>query len=79
MATNSLGSSDYSQNGSGGKILTIPDAPTSLVEDITLRSPTSLGISWTAPTFNGGAAILDYLISLAKIDEDFTDPPIVVI
>jgi hypothetical protein len=43
-----------------------------------LKSETTLGITWTAPTLNGGAEITDYLISIAKTDEDFTATPIVV-
>ena len=78
LATNSLGSSDYSQNGSGAKIITKPDAPISLTEDTTIKSPTILGISWTPPTFNGGTAITDYLINFAKSDEEFSATPIVV-
>ncbi len=60
LAINSLGSSDYSQNGSGANILTKPDTPTSLTEDTRLRSPNTLGITWITPTFNGGAPITDY-------------------
>ena len=78
LATNNLGSSGYSQNGSGANILTKPDAPTSLAEDTLLRSPTTLGINWISPTFNGGAPITNYLISIAKSDEDFSTTPIVV-
>jgi hypothetical protein len=77
LATNNLGSSDYSQNGVGPIILTKPDTA-KLVEDTSLRSPTTLGITWTAPTFNGGAAITDYLITFAKKDEDFSTTPTVV-
>ncbi len=51
LATNSLGSSGYSQNGSGANIITKPDAPTSLTEDTSIKSPTTLGITWTAPIF----------------------------
>ena len=76
LATNSLGSSDYSQNGSGAKIITKPDAPISLTEDTTIKSPTILGISWTPPTFNGGTPITNYLISIAKFDEDFSATPV---
>ena len=49
LATNKFGSSDYSQNGSGANLITKPDAPTGLVEDSSIRSPTTLGITWTAP------------------------------
>ena len=78
LAINSLGTSDYSQNGNGAIILTKPDPPSSVTEDISLKSPTNIGIFWTAPAFNGGAEISDYLISIAKLDEDFSVTPIVV-
>ena len=78
LATNNLGSSDYSQNGVGPIFLTNPDAPTTLAEKTSSRQFTTLEITWTAPTFNGGAAISDYLITFAKIDQDFPTTPIVV-
>lgn len=49
LATNDFGSSDYSKIVSGAKLITKPDAPTSFVEDSSLRSPTTLGMTWTAP------------------------------
>ena len=55
-----------------------PDSPTNLSENTLLRSPTTLGIIWTAPIFNGGAEITDYLITFAKKDEDFPTIPTVV-
>ena len=36
-----------------------------------LRSPTTLGITWTAPSLTGGAPFLDYRVSIAKSEEDF--------
>ena len=49
LATNKIGNSDYSQNGSGANLITKPDAPTALAEDSSIRSPTALGITWIAP------------------------------
>ena len=47
-------------------------------EYTSLKSPTTLGITWIAPTFNGGTSITNYLISIAKSDEDFSATPNVV-
>ena len=54
-----------SLNGNGAIITTKPDAPSSLVENTLLRTPTTLGITWTAPSFIGGATIIDYRINIA--------------
>jgi len=64
-AINSYGNSILSLNGNGAIITTNPDSPTSLTEDILLRTPTTLGITWSAPLFTGGASIIDYRISIA--------------
>jgi len=71
LATNNYGSSDYSLNGNGAIIITSPDAPTSLAENTLLRSPTTLGIKWTAPSFTGGTSIIDYRINIAEVDGNF--------
>ena len=40
-----------------------------------MRSLSTLGIRWKAPIYDGGAKISDYLVSMAKSDEDFSAPP----
>jgi hypothetical protein len=52
-----------------------PDAPTGLTEDKQQKSASTLGITWAAPSFDGGSIITDYLISMAKSDEDFSAQP----
>ena len=46
-----------------------------MAENLTQRLPSTLGITWAAPTFDGGSVITDYLVNMAKSDEDFEAPP----
>jgi hypothetical protein len=46
VATNIKGSSIESDAGQGAIILTKPDAPVTLAEDLNLRTVSSLGITW---------------------------------
>jgi hypothetical protein len=64
-ATNIYGNSLASNEGNGGIIVRIPDAPLSLLEDETQRTATTLGLVWTNGVENGGLAILDYRINIA--------------
>ena len=45
-AYNIYGSSIISDKGNGTKILTVPDAPNTLIEVYSARTKSSLGISW---------------------------------
>lgn len=47
-----------------------------MLEDSSQRSPTTLKITWKAPTFIGGTSIIDYQVSIARSDQDFSDSPI---
>jgi hypothetical protein len=38
----------------------IPDAPTSLANVASTTDADTIGLSWTAPIFNGGSALIDY-------------------
>lgn len=40
-------------------LLTKPDAPT-LTENVILRTPTQIGLSWTNGLSNGGSSIINY-------------------
>jgi hypothetical protein len=46
-AINAYGSSTYSLEGNGGIIITNPDAPRNIIEDITARTLNSIAFSWT--------------------------------
>lgn len=60
QAQNAYGYSDPSLTGNGAIILTVPDAPVSLLEDIALKSATSIALTWNEGPTNGGSAVIDY-------------------
>jgi hypothetical protein len=67
VATNFYGSSDASESGDGGAMITTyPDPPTDLTEDYSQRTPTVLAFTWTPPVFTGGDVILDYRVNIAE-------------
>ena len=46
LAQNIYGNSIFSPVGNGALILTNPDSPTALTENVLLRTATSLGLTW---------------------------------
>ena len=38
----------------------IPDAPTSLANNVAVTSANTIGVTWVAPSFNGGSPITFY-------------------
>lgn len=70
IATNIEGDSIESNEGNGAMIIRDPDAPSNLIETYAQRTPTTLGLEWTAE-FNGGTPILDYSISISYNDGNF--------
>ena len=65
IAINVYGSSTESVEGNGAVIITTPDTPTDLTEDDTQRTKSVLAITWSAPTFTGGSALLDYNVFIS--------------
>jgi hypothetical protein len=63
ISTNVYGDSELSPLGNGAIITTYPDAPLTLIEDYTQRTPTKLGLNWLEGTANGGASVIDYTVS----------------
>ena len=63
IAYNDYGDSLVSDPGSEAIILTIPDAPVGLTEEISARSADSISFTWSPGPANGGADVLDYRIS----------------
>ena len=63
VATNIYGDSTASPAGNGALLITSPDSPINLVEDLAQRSETTLGLKWDDGLFNGGVAIFAYTIS----------------
>jgi hypothetical protein len=62
QAHNAYGASGYSDAGCCGRIVTNPDPPINLKEEISGRTISTLGISWQQASFNGGDVILDYRV-----------------
>lgn len=63
-ASNTYGSSEFSEPGNGGVILTNPDAPVNLAEDLSGRSQNSIAFTWSQGALNGGASVIDYRIHM---------------
>jgi titin len=59
LATNSVGSSAYSTVKSATTLALAPNAPTNF---IATPNVTTVALSWTAPTENGGSAITGYTV-----------------
>lgn len=65
VAINEKGASTESNPGNGAIIITYPDAPISLAEDVSKRTASTLGITWVQAVFNGGATVIDYQVSMS--------------
>jgi hypothetical protein len=66
-AINVVGASDYSQVGNGAIILTIPDAPLNLSDDVLITSLHQIGLQWYQGYENGGTPVLDYRVWYREI------------
>jgi len=72
VATNLYGDSTESSEGNGAVITTSPDAPVNLAENTSQRTKSTLGLTWSAGSSNGGASIIDYRISMAESGGSFS-------
>ena len=63
VATNIVNSSDVSNEGNGGIILTNPAAPVSLANNPLVTSASVIGLTWSAGATTGGTPVIDYRIS----------------
>ena len=66
IAINLYGDSLESSEGNGAVITTTPDVPTDVDEFYAQRTKSTLGLSWIAPVFTGGAVIEDYRVNIAE-------------
>lgn len=73
-ATNTTGASEYSSYLTSTPNVIVPDAPTGLAVDSYAEN--SAVVSWVAPTYNGGAAVTNYLVYVdgTKTVESATSP-----
>jgi len=62
MATNSKGDSPVSEQGGGGVMIYVPEAPINLVEVLSLRTSTTLGFSWEPGLDDGSRPLIDYTV-----------------
>lgn len=62
-AFNQYGDSADSGVGTGNDIVTNPDAPTNLIEILSSRTPTNLGIQWQPAAEDGGTPVIAYRLS----------------
>jgi len=56
------GYSASSPVGNGAIILTTPDSPVNIIENVITRSATSITITWNYGSSNGGSAIIDFRV-----------------
>lgn len=72
VAYNYYGSSVASAVGNGAVILTLPDAPVSLLETVASRTASSITFTWSQGVSNGGAPVLDYRVSSDQATGSYT-------
>lgn len=66
IATNVKGDSVISDSGTGATVITKPDAPINLSENLSERTVTTIGIQWNIGAQNGGASVEEYRINIAE-------------
>jgi len=57
--------------GNGATILTYPDAPVSLTETISVRTSSSIALTWSEGAANGGATVEDYRVTYDQSTGDY--------
>lgn len=61
-AYNVIGESSFSVPGNDAVILSVPSAPTNIVNVPEVTNGFEIGLAWFAPTTTGGVEILDYRV-----------------
>jgi hypothetical protein len=72
IAINVYGVSQASPIGDGATIITYPDAPLTFVEDYSLRTATSLSLTWLEGAANGGSPVIDYQVTYDEASDGVT-------
>jgi hypothetical protein len=67
IATNSVGDSLPSPDGSETNLMTNPDTVMYLREDLSARTASTIGLQWDDGANNGGGSIIAYQISQAEV------------
>jgi hypothetical protein len=71
-AINIYGESSMSLEGNGGIIITKPDPPTNIIEDIAQRTLNSIGFYWEQGASDGGSIVIDFRIYYDQGIGDYT-------
>ncbi len=69
-ATNSVGTGAVSSTATGTPALAVPSAPVSLAA--TTGTSSTVGLTWSAPITDGGAAVTDYVVEYKLASEPTT-------
>lgn len=70
-ATSVVGDSGNSPAGNGAVILTNPDPPVTLANNVASTSSTKIAMTWSAGASDGGTPVIDYRISY-KLTSDLS-------
>jgi hypothetical protein len=80
LAQNEYGDSEISEPGNGAVMVSVPDPPFLVMNDVTVTSDSKIGFYWFDGATNGGAVIEDYRIRWDQsigfwvtLDEGLTD------
>ena len=68
IATNYLGSSAASEAGNGAVVLTFPDEPINLANNLLITWGTTIGLTWDEGDKNGGTPVVDYTVMSLSSD-----------
>jgi len=63
IAVNAYGETAQSAEGNGAYYTRVPDSPVNLAEDVTKRTSTDEGFTWSDGVNNGGVPVIDYRIN----------------
>ena len=74
IATNSLGDSITSLVGNGAVILTNPDEPINLANNLDVTWGTTIGLTWDEGTMNAGTPVIDFTVFVKDdVDNNWTE------
>ena len=62
LAMNLVGLSEFSDIGNGAIILTTPEAPQLLQNNVAITNKDQIGLTWYEPLNNAGTPVIDYRI-----------------
>jgi hypothetical protein len=62
-AINVVGESPLSSLGNGASVTNVPNAPINIIKNSLLTTATSISITWTNGSNDGGSSVIDYRVS----------------